>query len=1349
MILEVNISHPIYIVNILLKLYTSQQIQDYLNRAKDSFGRRFFNWAILTNGAEWRLYTDRSAAGAYFAFYLIQSGQFCALEDFKTFITLFRASAFEHGPNDMCFLDRVQEQSLRIQADLETNLRKRIFSVLEDMGTAFLNFEENHLTEIDYPALYDNALIFLYRLLFILYAESRDLLPVMSRGPGSNRRYFYEFSLARLVERLRDRSQYTDNAFTNLYEELFRLFNLINGTHPRQNESLGVARYNGGLFNPELHPKLEQWRIGDRALADVLRQLIFSQPPTRPSQRQSQFSTDEAIDYSTLEVRQLGDIYEGLLGAHFVRVDNLLELRNENGENHRHGIFYTPDWVVQFLVRETLNRQIARIEQSPEVRRALDARSEERRRDNSFAMAVLQLNIVDPAMGSGHFLVRATEWLADKIMKHPTTRSMTEQIVAHGQRRTTRKEILSRDKVPVPPGISQEQAEISYWRRRVVEACIYGVDINPMAVELAKLSLWLTCIAADEPLNFLDHHLRHGNALLYALPDELRRAPSLSAQEDESTFEMGDHLHTALAAAIHENMAIEGKASTEMEIVKSKERQWRIAQRQLEPFIKLADLWVGIRDGLPVESINYILAARHLVSPDILENETKRRAKRVLESLANGLADSRHALVPFHWHLEFPDVYYGEDGIPLVGGGFDAVLGNPPYVSTHTSSAERWRQALELRAGYLDDLYVHFVDLGFRILKPHGSFGFIISDTFFTLGSKLRMREMLQSNRIDWLGQCDPFEATVDAAIFVARKEAPVSDAKMLFVQARPLKRADGSRTKPEAALPRLPHAEAIPWVEAETRLRNGTSVAHTTVNELRIHQVPLSLYIESHKRAFFEPRSGTLALFERFNERVKRLVAQWWEKIEDSRAFAANLDEIMAYHRALHPGDVTLVGLIAEGGQGMRTGNNARFLAYLEGTPQAQELHEKAVERSTAWLADQHIAPDFRQFLVQAGGNPRNPTHERAAWESAVHHLRDRFTPQQLGLGRTALFRIAPRALIATDEDCRFAFDQRKTELLRYWQQQGDLNQFWDEIVEVHGKRFTYAAFRSADTISDHEFCRLCQHIQLWVWRQNASYKKGARIPREVLGLRSSEDYVDPADGPRIAAIYNGLSGRGQFLPFRKGDPEGSRWIDNEPLYCEWTKAAVDSLMNNPQARWQGHNFFLKPGVAWSLHANHVPAKCRYQEACVFDASSSRLTPIIPSLSVQAFVALANSDVFSFFLKKFIKHNQDIEINDMRMMPIVIPEPKQHSRLTELAKLCITAKRAEFSNSPPGNKLVVRTREIAEQLRSHAPHYLHPSAQDFLLATSRHCLSILENAVSWEAEKLYGVEGLGPFNEF
>ncbi len=136
---------------------------------------------------------------------------------------------------------------------------------------------------------------------------------------------------------------------------MLKLFRLINGDKPEQNEACKVTRYNGGLFNPQMHPKIEQWRVSDKALANVLRQLIFAQPPARSSARQQQISTDEAIDYGLLEVRQLGDIYEGLLGAILEVNDKArLELRNANGENHRHGIFYTPDWVVRYFIRETL-----------------------------------------------------------------------------------------------------------------------------------------------------------------------------------------------------------------------------------------------------------------------------------------------------------------------------------------------------------------------------------------------------------------------------------------------------------------------------------------------------------------------------------------------------------------------------------------------------------------------------------------------------------------------------------------------------------------------------------------------------------------------------------------------------------------------------------------------------------------------------------------------------------------------------------------------------------------------------------------------------------------------------------
>jgi hypothetical protein len=173
--------------------FPSQQIQDYLNHAKDATGKRFFDWAILTNGIEWRVYCEQAAVEAHFSFHLVRDDQLCTADDFRLFFTLFRAAAFDRSAEGRCFLDDVREESLRAQGELELNLRKRIFGVLEDLGTAFVGHDENGLHESDFASVYENSLVFLYRLLFVLYAESRGLLPVREFGVGANRRYLNDF----------------------------------------------------------------------------------------------------------------------------------------------------------------------------------------------------------------------------------------------------------------------------------------------------------------------------------------------------------------------------------------------------------------------------------------------------------------------------------------------------------------------------------------------------------------------------------------------------------------------------------------------------------------------------------------------------------------------------------------------------------------------------------------------------------------------------------------------------------------------------------------------------------------------------------------------------------------------------------------------------------------------------------------------------------------------------------------------------------------------------------------------------------------------------------------------------
>ena len=158
---------------------------------------------------------------------------------------------------------------------------------------------------------------------------------------------------------------------------------------------------------------------------------------------------------------------------------------------------------------------------------------------------------------------------------------------------------------------------------------------------------------------------------------------------------------------------------------------------------------------------------------------------------------------------------------------------------------------------------------------------------------------------------------------------------------------------------------------------------------------------------------------------------------------------------------------------------------------------------------------------------------------------------------------------------------------------------------------------------------------------------------------------------------------------------------------------------------------------------------KARYQEPCVFDADSMRLTPLPSVFPPLAFLALLNSDVLSYFKLKLVKHTQKWEIGDLRMLPIVMPSAAQAAHLTELAGWAMQAKRLTFTDSRRSNELVAYARSLEAELSAAAPPYLRPSSQLRLLVEARHCLDMIELAINWQTEKLYGVEGLGPFNEF
>jgi hypothetical protein len=1315
------VNHPLDAVSQTEARFPHQQIRDYLSAVTDEVGRPYFRWGILANGNLWRLYCRDAHPGAYFQFHLAGPGaNFCSFEEFKTFVALFSPSVFLETEG-ACLLDQIRSDAIQFQAELEESIRKRVAVVVKDLANGFWSFKENDLKENNLRELYDDCLILLYRLLFVLYAEGRGLLPVKHSGPGSNTHYRERYSLKRLISKLQSPAEFQTDTFTELYDDLRKLFHLINGDRPSANKACNVPLYNGGLFDPKAHPRLEGLRIGDKSLAHVLRDLVFSSGHAQRS-RQQQFDWG-TIDYADLEVRQLGDIYEGLLGGHLEMVAGAgpageLEVMGERAALQESGTFYTPDWVVRFLVEKALRPHIDGIEQSGPVQRA----RQKSLKDNSFAHEVLKLNVLDPAMGSGHFLVRATEWLADEIVYHPTTRFQTPETV--------------------PRGLSQEQAEISYWRRRVVEACIYGVDMNHLAVELAKLALWLTCIASEEPLNFLDHHLRPGNSLIGAHVAELSSLPASWTGEEEQEqmpLSLGTDFSTALATAIREIAAIKAQTSSNLEVVKDKERRWRervIAN--LKPYTQVADLWTAAISGLPATQFDYyqlgqLILANHAASP-----KARRALAEAMERFRTQFDKIVSDIKPFHWELEFPDVFYEEDGQPRATPGFDVILGNPPYISTQTSSEFQYRDALEHLFGFTDDLYVHFVEQGFRLLREGGTFGFVISDTFFTLATKLRLRELLQSHKLDYLVQCDPFRATVDAAMFVARKTTramadvqnsgrmpeqkdttPGNDS-FTFIQAR----YSTKTSEPEEEVPNLlkPHGEP--------QLSQGTvsfecggeklPVLHGQKGCLRVHRTSMEPYRLGLKRTFFEPTEAVIRLYNRLTEPTKRLVDEWWDKIETSKKFADHRAVILAHHRTLKAGDITLLGLIAEIGQGMVTANNGRFLGYLDGTPQAEAIRSRRGTLADQWGNHPRVGPVFTELLEKHGN-----------FESVVEPLKETFDwKRELGLQRGEIYRIVPRELAATQEDFAEAFEFRRKELETLWQEDERVR---EEYVQLHKE-------------SGGDFFRILQGLLEKVAHGGLSSAE--------LKLRSGEFYDDNVSAPRIAAIYAGLVGPRTWVSYRKGDPEGNRWIDVEQLLIKWSRENVGWLWehsgrpepNMPVMR-NAHVFF-SPGVTWTRHANHASLKARLQPVCVFDTNGSRLTPVGRTYNTRQLLALLNADLFGFIIKKFVKNTQDYEVNDLRMAPVVVPNRSQGQELEHLVKLAINTKELSLKRVDPTRNLVASCRELADKQKA-APYYLRPSPQMLLLHSADDCLAIIELAINWAVERLYGVEGLGPFNEF
>ncbi len=673
-------------------------------------------WGILTNGRQWRLY-HRQTSYRLDSFYevdlaalLTENGD---LDAFRYFYCLFRRDAFIPDTSGTSFLDLVLTESQQYTVAVSDDLKNRVYDALRLLIGGFLGFQRNRFDSANPPLeeIQTNCLILLYRILFVLYAESRDLLPL------DNRDYAMQYSLDHLAtdshERLDSGTAFAPGA--SLYwTRLQQLFTLINDGWEDH-----IPQYNGGLFNPGQPPFLERYGIDDKALAKVIEWL------TRTEQR-------KRITYRDLDVRHLGDIYEGLLeyqpriadqdlvivssrGSETVAPkksspkheiaysEGEVYLLTDKGERKATGSYYTPDYIVRYIVENTL---------APLC-------------ENKTVDEILSLKILDPATGSGHFLVGVVDYLAEELITHPDAPHMTET--------------------------ASDEPELAYWRRRVVESCVYGVDLNPMAVELAKLSLWLHTVAKGEPLSFLDHHIRCGNSLIGAKIENLSNLPELRSRrrqtnENQTEILMEFPFTDKVATAIGHYLLIEETESRTADQIHAKEHQLDIAQKMLRFHKGVANLWTSRYFGNDVSRATYQQALNALRSQntDTLENLLSyQRAQKIA-------AEKRF----FHWEIEFPEVFRDNYGREKDNPGFDAVIGNPPYANAWgmTNVDPQDRSAIKQLCHIPDllkghwDLYAPFIIKSLELLRKRGYHAFIVPDALATEKYADQLREFLLKN---------------------------------------------------------------------------------------------------------------------------------------------------------------------------------------------------------------------------------------------------------------------------------------------------------------------------------------------------------------------------------------------------------------------------------------------------------------------------------------------------------------------------------------------------------------------------------------------------------------------------
>ncbi|MFF3014026.1 Eco57I restriction-modification methylase domain-containing protein [Streptomyces sp. NPDC057939] len=650
-------------------------VQEYLNRSGDKA-----LWGVLSNGRQLRLLRESaSLTGAAFIEFDLQAifeGK--RSDDFVLLWRLLHRTRFEGTPAVSCPLEKWRTEAIDSGTRALKELRKGVEKALTVIGSGLIAHPDNgdlrealRTRTTTVRELHPALLRLVYRLLFLFVTEDRGLLldPVAADGPRETyEKYFSTARLRRLARR-------TGTPHSDQWEALTLVINGLG--KPGGRPELGLPAL-GGLFEPTaVDRQLKGLALTNEALYEAVRALavIFDTKLGRPRR----------VDYRHLGADELGSVYESLLELE-ARQDNdgSYVLKKLDGNDRKtSGSYYTPSPLIDCLLDSALDPVIDKAVRSGTTKEEREA-------------ALLSLTICDPACGSGHFLVAAARRIARRLA-----------------------EIRTDDPEP-------GAEDVRHALRDVISRCVYGVDLNPMAVELAKVSLWIEAMEPGRPLTFLDAHIKHGNGLLgttpkllaRGLPDEafkvlegddskaVRNLKARNASERErwltalrhganqdALFSEQAALEISNAAISSKTSAITAAPSVMLEDVQDQARAYRelTTSKDYVKALRLADAWCAAFVWEKGERTSpAALTTDSLLSLHAAEGDTDAQVDthaNLPDGTVHTVRRLREEYRFFHWHLEFPEVFRvpADPAAPGVDqrtgwkGGFSCVLGNPPW----------------------------------------------------------------------------------------------------------------------------------------------------------------------------------------------------------------------------------------------------------------------------------------------------------------------------------------------------------------------------------------------------------------------------------------------------------------------------------------------------------------------------------------------------------------------------------------------------------------------------------------------------------------------------------------------